>query len=781
MPLDIRSQSTSSACVALLLAMSGCTRASYPDTQPNDSSTDSVTNDDTDTGTEPTEPPVRYTLEVVTSGTMPGLADVRAARVNPLNGYTYVLDDPSTTVRYLLDTWIHPTGDYCVGGTEDENGNCRGGGVVWTSGRIKSPKGTDAMCLDARAGLLYQIKERGQNVEIIDLAMEGADPYTYNRAIANPQLPAEVAASGTYVGACDVLPEEGTLVLTSPEQMGIAVLSYEDTFTLSRMHLLEFEPGDMTVSGETAFIQDVTHNRVVSLGMTDLVFDGSYAPESPIEGLAVERESGVVWLALGDGGVERVTFDERGNASVSAYDVGGAARFVVADGTRGIAWVAVESGGAWSVALLDDEAVRASQAFESRVLGLAEPAPGGDVPVFLHADDSAESTFTVLSPVAERQVLDPLNVFLFTTIEEPSDANMSLPCSGTGVTFEDELALIRNNAAVLATMGVPVVMAITDNFSEKAESCGQTAIYDELVGYGFELGVMLHNRPCYNCTDGSNDANPDYCSRSDPNWASSTSGAACFPDDPEYCAFGDWDCYHDFLAPRVDVADRNIPGGGAFIVGADRHGMWGYDWIRLYSEVERPSIGKTGYDLTMFAGAWAYNDIVYDDPRGKNPAPWRVDSRAAAWHLGDIDHWDQDAPRSDLLYLPGINSGTVKIAEQQETGLFMIDFFDVASDVAYRPDDFEVQWHFLRQAINNRRPGAINSWYFHIHDTGTLNLRDANNGQVMVDPDGDGPETSMASEDMLRDFIDRINTRYVPTGEVVWRYASEVRMLDAER
>jgi hypothetical protein len=207
--------------------------------------------------------------------------------------------------------------------------------------------------------------------------------------------------------------------------------------------------------------------------------------------------------------------------------------------------------------------------------------------------------------------------------------------------------------------------------------------------------------------------------------------------------------------------------------------MWDYDWIRLYRTVARPTLGLTGFSLTMFAGTWAYNDIDYDDPRGKNPGPWHVDRRAAAWHPADIDHWDQDSPTSELLYLPGPNSSTVKLGEQQASGLYMLDYFDVAENVAYRPDDFDAQWQSLRSAIANRVPGKINTWYFHIHDNGTVNLRDASGTSVTTDLDGEGGEDPVAAESMMQDLVDRINERYGSSGEIEWMYPSEIEALDS--
>lgn len=732
-----------------------------------------------DTADPGTPPAVGYTLEEVASGSLPEQATVSSAMVNPLTGVVLALDEPGTMIRYLQETYVHPTGDYCAGGTVDESGVCRGG-IVWTSGRIESPTVTVGMCLDEVHGELYLLKAGGEKIEVIDVSLEGDEPYSYLRAVRNPKLPLTIAEAVNWTTACAYQPDSDTLLLGSAAQGALAELTVGATPTVLRTMQLGFAPGAFAVGDEVVHVRDLDGDRVVELDGNTLGVRAAWQAAAPLVDVAFAAGQGRAWAATASTVVEVRFVDHVPTATPTA--VTGVVAQVVADPVRPIAWALADVDGAPTVHLIQAGAVRQSWPVPGRALRLAAPSATGDVPVFW-ADEAGAVQYTVLGPVEDAQTVDPLRIFLFTTIEEPSDANMADPCTGAGGSFASELALVRNNARVLAGLGVPIAMAITDNFAEKAEECGETGIYQELADYGFELGAMLHNRPCYNCTSGGADYNPDLCQADDPDYIAPSSGAACFPDDPEYCGLGDWDCYHAFLAPRVDVADRNIPGGARFIVGGDRHGMWSYDWVRLYREVERPTLGLTGFDLTLFAGTWAYNVIDFDDPRGKNPAPWRVADRTAAWHLADIDHWDQDSPTSPLLYLSGGNSATVKLAEQQASGLYMLDFFEVDVDggVAYRPDDYEAQWQWLRSAVANRKPGALNTWYFHIHDTGTLNLRDANDQPITVDPDGDGPMESTTAEAMLAEFVARIRARYDGTGAVEWATPSEIRALDPRR
>jgi hypothetical protein len=436
----------------------------------------------------------------------------------------------------------------------------------------------------------------------------------------------------------------------------------------------------------------------------------------------------------------------------------------------GAAWVLVRQDETKTLVLMGPDGVQDERVVDPGSLGLVRPGASGDVAVHGPTEDGSGVALAVFHARPDEDPLPPLHAFLFTTIEEPSAMNMGQPCEGETGSFAVELSLVRSNANALSELGIPVALAISDNFTQKAEECGKTGIFTELDAHGFDLGVLVHNRPCYHCTDGNSPANPDHCERSHPHWIQPMSPVACFPDDPDYCPPGDWDCYRAYMQPRVDLVKRNIPDGGTFIAGADRHRMWDHDWIRLYRE--------SGFDLTMFGAVWAYDGIDANDPRGKDPAPWSNQDRTVPWALADIDHWSQDSPVSDLVYVPGMNPSTVKVAEQQASGLPMIEFFDHAGLVAYRPDDFEVSFQWLRSAVNHRQRDRVNAWYFHVHDIGTLNIRDRYGEAVMVDEDGaEGPGEPISVESMFRTHIDRINERYAVDGTVVWTDPVTVRRM----
>jgi hypothetical protein len=722
---------------------------------------------------------VSYSIEYVNSTTLPGLTGVRDSVVESIHGNTFVLGLSGSTIRLLLPSWIHPSGVYCAGGTLDEEGECRGG-EHWVSGRIDASQSTRQLCLDAARQELILVKDNGRQLEVLDVGIPGEDPYSYLRAIRRVDLPGGLAASGSYTGSCAVVPVDGSIVLTSTEQQALAIVDSGETPGILRKKLLSYEPGNVAVVGDQIVVLDRSRNRVEVLGLDDLAVRAEAAYPRPVNHMTVEAETGVIWLTAGAGRVERLVFDALGESRRTGVELTGRVAHLVSDGRRGLAWAVVQEESAWTLVLLSADGVLAEQVMTDPVLGLGVPRTSGDVAVYVDTAATDAVGVRVFAPVSSRDVEPPLHGFLFTTIEEPSELNMGQPCLGEDDSFARELSLVRHNAEALAELGIPVALAISDNFTQKAKECGETGIFAELAAHDFTLGVLIHNRPCYHCTDGSHDANPDACARTDPHWIRAMSTAACFPNDPEYCALGDWGCYRDLVSPRIDLVDRHIPGGGQFIVGADRHRMWDYDWIRLYQEVERSTVDRTGFDLTMFANAWAYDDISAIDPRGKNVAPWSVADQTVPWRLGDVTRWTQDAPLSDVIYLPGSSTSTVKIAEQRSTGLYMIDFFTAGIPVAYQPSDFEVLWQVLRSAINHRKPDRVNSWYFHIHDLGILNLRDKDGNRLQYDSDGaDGPEPPVPLESLLAGFVAQVDARYGAEGSFVWSDPRSIRAMVA--
>ncbi|MBM4365948.1 MAG: hypothetical protein FJ102_07005 [Deltaproteobacteria bacterium] len=737
---------------------------------------------------------VPYSIEQVAAGNIPDFDRPFRSEVSSADGYTYLMEAPpesgtgSLGWRYLLDTYVFPEGTWCVDGTIDEDGICRG--TEWASGRIDTEKPTANFCGDDENGRLFLVKDQGDRIEVVDTALEGDMPYTFNVAAQTIALPADLTERGKHIGPCVYTGNGDELLLTArdgSESSGLAVVtaSERDAVTLRTMDVaLGVTRAFAMDDGLTAVLLDDT-GTLVGVDIAHLEVRWTATAESAIVHADGDIDHDRVYVALGSAGAA-ILDTTAADQGLDPVEIDGDVYWAYADRFRGTAWFVGEaSDGAWTAWLWQGGKIVDSYAIEGTVVDVARPGTMGDLAVFAEGESGLDYVVLGERPEAKEE-RPPLQIFLFTTIEEPSDAALEDPCAGEGSTFEHELALVKANASVLQSLGVPVAMAISDNFAEKSETCGVAGeIYPWLQDEaGFELGVMLHNRPCYHCSSsdaGPNDSgftsNPDYCGADDPNYIAAGSSAACFPDDPEYCSLGDWDCYYAFLQPRAEIADRNIPGGANFIVGADRHGMWEYDWLKFYQEVERESQGRTGFPMTLFAGTWAYNNIDYDDPRGKNPTPWRAEDRAATWHPNDVDAWAQESVYSSLLYLPGINSAAIKIGEQQGTGTYMADFFDLGVQQLYDDSDFEVLWQMLRQSVRYRQDARLNTWYFHVHDNGLINLADAEGNDVQLVRDDGSTYTPRM---LLEDFIARINDRYVESGEVAWAYPSEILAQDGD-
>ena len=70
---------------------------------------------------------VFHSIEEVAALSVPEMTGVRDALVHSTHGTAYLLDGEGTAIRSVLQTWIHPSGTFCIGGTLDEDGACRGG------------------------------------------------------------------------------------------------------------------------------------------------------------------------------------------------------------------------------------------------------------------------------------------------------------------------------------------------------------------------------------------------------------------------------------------------------------------------------------------------------------------------------------------------------------------------------------------------------------------------------------------------------------------------------
>lgn len=731
-----------------LLLLAAC-RPDASDTKPEDRPTSTF-------GTPPIGVPLR--IEAVASGDLP--EQVGSAVTSPSNGYTYILprsDGVARPMRYLNEVYLRPEGEFCLGQTID--GACRG--TRWISGEIALPDPISSMCMDGAGGRAFLL---GTSMLTIDTAIEGDDAYSYNHITG--AMPLEQLSGGQRYGPCAWLPDAGQILLTLPDRW---IRLDPDRGTLDRLDM-RLQPTAMQSStapdgSDQVILDDPAADRILAVDATTGAERWSLAVETGAEAFSADAERGLVWV-----------LDRAGQALACDPDVGtcapvtgiiGASRFLEADTPHGALWVVSEDSGGWLVQLVQGLSVVDRVRLPGSVDAVARPGLMGDLVVFTH-DEAGQAHYLVYG--AEARVADtrpPTAMFLLTTLEEPLNNPEALPCDdGTDRDFQHELLMVRGNAEKLAGLGIPVALAITDNFTQKAEECGALGIFAELDALGLTLGVMNHQNPCYNCTDLPTASGADICDASDPDHARSDDEKACFPDHPDYCARGDDACYTAHMQPLTDLVDGLIPGGGAFLTGVSHANMHDHAWIDYVRTVDRTSQGRTGFPISLMEAAWAYAGIDVTDPRGKNQTPWRPEDRASAWHLGDEATWAEDDPASSLLYLPGVSTSMLKQREISSSGLFVIDALIQPIAMGYDTMDTEILYRQLRQSVHLRHADRLNTFYFHVHSIGSAANLVAGQGEDRMIDDGAGNLISVTS--LIEDLIDRINRTYVATGEARW-------------
>ena len=701
-------------------------------------------------------PVTGYSLVLIGAGEIPDLTGPKAALFSGTNDYTYLLDEDGQTIRYLTNALVHPTGDWCLSAPASDP-DCAEGGPDWTSGRIVPSAPVAAMCLDEDSGDLFLVRP-GKPVEVADVAREGRTDRTYNKVSRVFRLPDEVATG--FAGPCAAGPAG---LLLSDEAAGTLALVDSAGVLLGQTlsgggvdHLLR-------VGDDRALAVDAAGGRLSLWSLPGLTPVGdALSLGAAITDISVDAAAGRYW-AIVDGSVVTAPLGEAPRESL-ALDL--TVSRIAADPSTGLAYAVGTGDGGLSLLLLSTGGLVASTPLDAPVVGMVPPGDRGDL-VLITAPAGAALRFVAFDawPDQPRTDVAPLSLFIATNIEEPSDDMINKPCLGLDTdTVEREVAVIRANADVLEGLGVPVSLGITYNFSVAVERCGMTDIFADLASRGFTLGTMVHNRPCYSCTNKDvRDVTPDECAPSSPYYCDPERGGdCCFPDDPDYCLPGDQSCYMAYIDARNVVVDRNIPGGGRFVISADRHGMWDWDWVNAYATMARAD-GSRGYDLSYFAQTWANYDVVYDDARGKDPTPWRPSAYSEPWMLGPYTAWDDASAYSDLLYLPGLNTATLKLDEWHRSGLFLLDYLNEGGSVSWSEADFTIVEHYLREALNHRSAYGPQVFYFHIHDLGlTNNLKNA-----------DGAETDGAT--FLRAFVQRVNETYVAPGHAVWASPTELR------
>jgi hypothetical protein len=522
--------------------------------------------------------------------------------------------------------------------------------------------------------------------------------------------------------------------------------------------------------GELLLLVDADSGSVRLREAADLSLVQSLELGVAVVDMAWDGVQGALWLATAAEGGGVLVSAVDGELVASSLALSGALEEVVADERRGQSWWLARRGDGSEVLHLVSPTglLLATSPLEGAAVGLARPSHNSDLVVFLEGS-GADLRYEVWEAAPDRPEpeLPPLQLFLAANIEEPADDDLDKPCTSeeAGVdSMEAQLARIEANAEVLAGMGVPVALGITWNFVDAVERCGRSDIFTTLQSHGFVLGSMVHNKPCYSCSD-SGEGGMDWCEANDPDYCGAGEDC-CLPADPEYCERGDHSCYQSFVDERNLRVDGAIPGGGAFIIGADRHGMWDWDWVSGYEQMARAD-GSRGYAVSYFSHSWAYStEVSFNDPRGKNPGPWRPEDAVLAWTLGDYRWWAEESAFGSVRYLPGVNTATVKLSEWHRSGLWLLDTFEEDPTFDWDEQDFQILSQLLRHARDHRSPQGVNTFYFHIHDLSLYS--------TLVTPDG--VETEGAG--WLRDWLGAVQRDFVEPGHAAWATPDQIATLE---
>jgi hypothetical protein len=665
-------------------------------------------------------------LDPVTE-TLTGLTEARQVFRAAGNDYVYVLNNDGSQLRYITQAWVQADGDYCVEGPGTPTA-CNG--TLLTAGRINATAVSPAVCLDDEADSFYLVKDGGGRVEVARTNRDGASWAFYNRIYASRQV--EKDADDDLDGPCAA--QGGRLAMSSASE--VLVMDAAAT-TIQIATRIAYQGGiaGMEFVGDSAWL--AVHGVDGSVWIIDSTTGEKAAnltPAGDTAVMAVDPQRGAVWTArVGDGRLLRTDLTENGAAAPVVVGAFGAVHQMAVDHRTGAvhALVACEScDSGYQLIIVGEDGLHATQELTDTPLALIPPGWMGQLAALVRTDPTTDSGGTQIpSEVQIRawyvhdpaDTRPPLSVFVVSTLEEPFSSNPKTctPAENPNDNFEALLDQLRANIPVLQATGLPVAIGVTWEFLNNAEYCDELSIIQELHDAGFSLGYMVHDKPCYSCTNGDVPGEtPDQCNPNDMDFAAAASASACWPSDEDYCTRGDQDCWFQWTNKKqLDVDTWLQPyGGSQFIFGADRHKLWGWEYIRGGYRIYDRADGSQGYGISLFQGSWVYEDIVdTDDPRAKDSAPWHPERMGSTWYPADVASWEEDSAFSELLYMPGNSVALARLRDWQQSDLGLIHLFDEVTPLVAEQDDFDTLVGLLAQPLAHRgqRPGTH---YFHLPD-----------------------------------------------------------------
>jgi len=707
--------------------------------------------------------PVTPRSVVVGAGDTPRMV-LRAAG----NDDVYSLNADGESIQYLGPSWTWPEGDFCLDGLGTDTPEDCTRGVHFTPGRIALPESWAAACLDDVDDQILLVKPGGSAVGMVGTSRDSETWKSWNRPWARHLVARDTGDK--FDQAC--ASRGGDHVALSSAD-GVALLDTTDpAWQIGTRISLTGGLSQMSWLADQRWLVGAQRDGSVwAIDTQDTARATQLVPPGSASVLAVDADRGVLWVARGsEGRLLRLVKDEQGFHLAQSWSLCGRIHELAVDSRTGAIHALADCPDAPSgteLLVMDEQGLRAAQPLDEPAIALVPPGAMGQLAALVQAPDgsTAVRAWYVQDPQDERP---PLSMFIVSTLEQPfTDANMACTASEDPAdNFTAYVDQLRANIAPLRSTGLPVAFGVTWEFGTKARQCGLDGVLGELVDAGFTLGVMVHDKPCYSCTDGDVLGEvPASCSPTSRDYASPDSEGACWPSNPDYCAPDDQACWTAWTGQRALDVDTWIPGGAHFIFGADRHRLWGYEYIAHGYRIFPRADGSTGYDLSLFQGDWVYPQITdEEDPRAKDPAPWHPELLGHSWFPASSDDWEADSAFSNLLYLPGNSIALSRQDEAERSDLTLVQLTDQVSPLTTTQDDADSLFAAVLRPAAHRgdRPGTFS---FHLADL---------TGYALVPTTGDDRTDQVV---LLEDLRDRVNAAYGPEGLNVakWQGPLEVR------
>ncbi len=673
----------------------------------------------------------------------------------------YLQGEVRSRLSYLKPTWLQPEGEYCLASSQSPE-DCTEG-ALFTPGRIDVSAG-GAACLDNLTHMLMVVQGNGYRVAAISTTRRDMTWASYNRSAVGR---APALGEGDSLGdACAsrggrlALAGEGQLVVFDEEMQPEERLALRQP--LSELHWL----------GDTGRLLGLSGNGSVWLIDPAAERSAILAPPDSTARLVLDEEGLRAFLLSPDGALVELRFDAQGLAGMRAVPLCAPVRDAAWDERHQAlqAWVRTEEG--HEVWLVQGEEVLFRQPLDEEPLVLVPPGRTGEIGLLFAAEPAEDGSeqqrarvWQLRDPATERA---PMSMFVVTTLEQPfTNADMACtPAQDPRTNFQDYVEQLQANIPELASLEIPVAVGVTWEFLTKARECGLDGVLDELHEAGFTLGTMIHDAPCYSCTDQVVPGEaPEHCTEVHEDYRSPDDADACWPSNPNYCSRGDQACWEAFVGGKALDVDAALPGGSRFIFGADRHRLWGFEYIAHgYRRFPRAD-GSQGYDITFFQGSWIYPEITStEDPRGKDSAPADPALLGTTWYLADVASWEEDSAFSELLYMPGSTVALSRLYDMELSDMSQGHVTDELSPITVTEEDARTVEAWLDRAMGRRgpRPGTF---YFHLADLTGYSLL----------PQGQVHRTDQVA--LLAEMFARIDARYGPSGsgELVFAGPLEVR------